>query len=202
MGSEMCIRDRPNPPFPRNDIEQRANMGRNTMRKQLERALQSQREYETKNAEKLQQARDLRNAELEKRAAEKRKAEEAIEEQRRKIAEERKKLRERDLELAAKKADEERKKKEADEADLSIDEETGEKKKRTRKGGSKRKKKNEEVEDGTDAEASGAENSEQVERPRTKRRESLRDVVYNERTANSNLVRESLIRTLVTMMSR
>ena len=61
--SLMAIARSPNPPFPKNDIEQRANMGRNTMRKQLDRALQGQRDFESKNASRLEQARQQREAE-------------------------------------------------------------------------------------------------------------------------------------------
>ncbi|KAI9805195.1 MAG: hypothetical protein M1825_001031 [Sarcosagium campestre] len=127
-----------NPPYPKNDIEQRANMGRNTMRRQLERAVQSQREYEEKNASKLQQARELREAEMKRREEEKQKAEEAALEQKRRIAEERQKIHERDRELAEKRAEEQRK---IEEAEYETDSETGEKRKIKKRAGGKRKKK-------------------------------------------------------------
>ena len=103
-----------NPPYPRHDIEQRANMGRNTMRRQLERAVASQGEYEERNASKLQQARQLREAELKKREDDKRRAEEIAAEQKRKLAEERHKLLEVSRSLAEKRAAEERRKEEAE----------------------------------------------------------------------------------------
>jgi len=140
--SLSAIAKSPNPPFPRHDIEQRANMGRNTMRKQLDRAIQSQREYEEKNAARLHHAKELREAEMTRRAEEKRKAEEAANEQRAKVAEERRQMQEHDRALAEQRADEEKKRKE----DLSVDEQTGEKKKKTKRVPGKRKKKG--VEDG------------------------------------------------------
>ena len=131
-----------NPPYPKHDIEQRANMGRNTMRKQLERAIQSQREYEEANAHKLQQARETREAELRKREEARQLAEAAAAEEKRKIAEERHKMLTLSRELAEKRAEEERRK---EEAEYTTDTETGEryKRKKTKKGG-KRKKKGEE----------------------------------------------------------
>ncbi|KAI9841496.1 MAG: hypothetical protein M1837_000657 [Sclerophora amabilis] len=141
-----------NPPYPKNEIEQRANMGRNTMRRQLERAVQSQREYEEKNAAKLHQAREIRQAELKRREEEKRKAEEIALEQKRRIAEERHRMQERDRELAERREEEERKK---EELEYTTDEETGEKvKRKKRAGGGKRKKAEEDVE--TDGTGSGA----------------------------------------------
>ena len=144
-----------NPPYPKHDIEQRANMGRNTMRRQLERALQSQKEYEEKNAAKLQQAREIREAEIRKREEARRKAEEVALEEKRKITEERHAMLELSRKLAESRADEERRK---EEADYTEDEETGERVKRKKKkasGGGKRKKKGEDTE--TDGEASGGE---------------------------------------------
>ncbi|KAI9818413.1 MAG: hypothetical protein M1827_000472 [Pycnora praestabilis] len=174
------------PPYPKNDIEQRANMGRNTMRRQLERAIQSQTEYEDKNAAKLQQAREVREAELKKREDERLKLIEAAQEEKRKIVEERHKMQERDRELAEKRAEEERKK---DAAEYSVDEETGEKRKKKKRGtggagGGKRKKKGEETDtDGEDggrksrgkstAESSPAVTSDDDGRPAPKRRRKL-----------------------------
>lgn len=137
-----------NPPYPKHDIEQRANMGRNTMRHQLERAVQSQRKYEEKNAAKLQEARDARESELRKRQEGRRIAAEAAEEEKRKIAEERHKMLQISRELAEQRAEAERRK---EEAEYTEDEETGErvKRKKIKKGG-KRKKKGDDS--GTDGE--------------------------------------------------
>ena len=144
IDSFTVIAQSKNPPYPKHDIEQRANMGRNTMRRQLERAVQAQKEYEERNATKLQEARDAREAELRKREEERKRAEEIAQEQKRKIAEERYKMLEMSRELAEKRAEEERRK---EEAEYTEDEETGErvKRKKVKKGG-KRKKKGEDSE--------------------------------------------------------
>ena len=144
-----------NPPYPKHDIEQRANMGRNTMRRQLERALQGQKEYEDKNAAKLQQARDIREAEIRTRDQAKREAEEAALEEKRKIAEERHAMLEVSRKLAETRAEEERRK---EEAEYTEDEETGErvkKKKKKASGGGKSKKRGEDTD--TDGEVTGGE---------------------------------------------
>ena len=140
-----------NPPYPRHDIEQRANMGRNTMRRQLERAVQQQREYEETNKAKLAEARKVREAELKRREGERRAAEDAVRAEKERLARERQKLLEASRELAEKRNEEERQR---EEAEWTVDSE-GEKVKRKRKGkgGGKRKKKDEDLsegEDGTD----------------------------------------------------
>ena len=80
------------PPYPRTALEQRAAMGKNTMRRQLERAEKAQREYEEKNAENLAKAQKRREEDLKRReeAMARRRAEE--EERSRKMLEERKQL--------------------------------------------------------------------------------------------------------------
>lgn len=117
----MDIAKGPNPPFPRHDIEQRANMGKNTTRKQLERAMTSQREYETKNAERLEQARSQREAEIKKREDEKRALAEAEEERRRRIREERERIAEEDRRIIEEKILEEQQRKEREAADMTTD---------------------------------------------------------------------------------
>lgn len=136
-----------NPPYPKHDIEQRANMGRNTMRHQLERAVQSQKRYEEKNAAKLQEAREARDAELRKREEARKIAAAVAEEQKRKIAEERHKMLQVSRELAEKRLEEERRK---EEAEYTEDEETGErvKRKKVKRGGEKKKKGDETDTDG------------------------------------------------------
>ncbi|KAI9723880.1 MAG: hypothetical protein M1828_003999 [Chrysothrix sp. TS-e1954] len=170
--SFIQIAKSPNPPFPRHDIEQRANMGRNTMRKQLDRSMQSQREYEEKNAERLQRARELHEAAMAKRAEEKRQAEEAAAEQQRKIAEERQKLIERDRALAEKRAEEERKK--AEEMSLSEDG-TVKKKKSKRKGGKRKKVEDADsgLEDGDQKSDASALSGSDAEKPRKKKKRRL-----------------------------
>ncbi|KAF2788003.1 hypothetical protein K505DRAFT_256487 [Melanomma pulvis-pyrius CBS 109.77] len=158
--SFSAIARSPNPPFPKNDIEQRANMGRNTMRKQLERALQSQQKYEEQNASKLQQARELREAEARKREEQKQKEMEAAAERNRKRIEEHQKLQERDREYMERRAEEERRRQELiDDSELRRTERSA-----NRKKGGKRKKKGEM----DDSETEGGE-SDDGERPRRRR---------------------------------
>lgn len=147
----MDIAKGPNPPFPRNDIEQRANMGKNTMRKQLERALTSQRDYENKNAERLEQARSQRDAEIKKREDQKRAMAEAADQKRRLVKQERERIAEQDRAIIEDKIAEEQRRKEREAADMTTDvssptvlchfahttninqDETGEKKKREKR---------------------------------------------------------------------
>jgi RNA polymerase-associated protein CTR9 len=193
--SFSLIAKSPNPPFPRNDIEQRASMGRNTIKKQLERAIQSQKEYEQKNAERLRQARETRDAEIKKREAERQKAEDARLEERRKMLEERQKIQERDMELASKRADDERKK---EELEMTTDSETGERRKRVKKKGvPKRKKKN--VDSETEGEGSDGDATRQPsrtpasgdERPRKRKRKLERKSVKQSKYKSSELIDDS-----------
>ncbi|KAH6624266.1 hypothetical protein B0J18DRAFT_490286 [Chaetomium sp. MPI-SDFR-AT-0129] len=120
----------PSPPYPKHDIEQRANMARNTQRKQLERALASQREYEAKNKEKLAAALEQRQAELRRREAERRKVEEAERERQEKIRKEREEIAVRDRALAEQRAEDDRAR---IAAEMTTDSETGEKVKRKKR---------------------------------------------------------------------
>ncbi|KAL8760946.1 MAG: hypothetical protein Q9184_002888 [Pyrenodesmia sp. 2 TL-2023] len=151
-----------NPPYPRHDIEQRANMGRNTMRRQLERAIQSQGEYEEKNATKLAEARELREAEIRRREEERRKVAEQQEEEKRKIREERDKMAQETRELAEKRIEEEKRREEAEYTTGSDGERV--KRSKKKKAAAKRKKKGEEnsgseTEVGDDAAAEGTKKS-------------------------------------------
>ncbi|KAI1333784.1 tetratricopeptide [Xylariaceae sp. FL0016] len=150
----------PTPPYPKADLEQRANMARNTQRKQLGRQTESQKEYEEKNKEKLQAALEKRNAEFKRREEERQKALAIERERQEKIRKDREEIAARDRELAERQAEED---KEREKADLTTDSETGEKIKRKKKpkprgeGQSKprssRKKKSTRDEDGSDDEA-------------------------------------------------
>ncbi|KAG4433536.1 hypothetical protein IFR05_010991 [Cadophora sp. M221] len=73
----------PQCPYPKDDVDQRANMARNTLRKQLQRAIDSQKEYEEKNKERLQAAKESRQAELRRREEER---EEVLEKERGRLA--------------------------------------------------------------------------------------------------------------------
>ncbi|KAG9233452.1 RNA polymerase II transcription elongation factor-like protein [Amylocarpus encephaloides] len=140
-----AIAQHPQTPYPKHDIEQRANMARNTMRKQLERSIAAQKEYEERNVERLQAAKLKREEELKKREEAKLAAEQAERDRKQKIAEERLKISEKDKELAELRAEEERAR---EAAEMTTDSETGERIKRKKKpravGGGKRRKKNEE----------------------------------------------------------
>lgn len=165
------IAKEPNPPYPRADIEQRANMGANTMKKQLERAISEQKEYEEKNRERLEKAREAREAEIRKREEEKRRLQEEMEERKRKMQEERDAIVKRDKEMAEARAEEERKK---EEEMMTTDTETGEKKKREkRKRGEGKKKKSKKDVVETDGEAASGAEDEDTEQPRKKKKRRL-----------------------------
>lgn len=153
------IAKHPHPPYPKSDLEQRASMARNTQRKQLARQIESQKEYEEKNKEKLAAALEQRQAELKRREEERQKALEVERQRQERLRKEREEIAARDLELAKQRAEEVRAQQEAE---MTTDSETGEKVKRKRKpkprsegGKSKprsRKKKNEDDESGSDEE--------------------------------------------------
>ena len=156
-----------NPPFPRNDLISRANMGRNTMATQLERTRAKQAAHEDENASKLEQARKLREAEVARKEEEKRRIEEAAAEKRRKILEETERIAARDRELMeARGMDEEKRRDEDDDREARR----AERKARGRgEGGkgSKRKKKAAHDDSGTEA---GLTDDDDDEAPRSRRR--------------------------------
>ncbi|KAM0284972.1 hypothetical protein ACHAQH_001661 [Verticillium albo-atrum] len=124
------IAGHPQTPYPKHDVEQRANMARNTQRKQLERAIASQKEYEEKNKEKLQAALDQRQVELRKREEARAAALTIEREKQEKLRAERETIAARDREIAERRAEEE---KARAEAEMTTDSETGERIKRKRK---------------------------------------------------------------------
>jgi len=155
----------PNPPFPAGDIEQRANMGRNTMKRQLAAAIEKQTEYEKATAEKIDEARKKRDAAFKEREEKKRKELEAEEERKRKVKEERLRMAEEDRQLIQQRLEDE---KAREEAEYTDDPDTGERKKREKRpkgkgAGGKRKKKGGDADsdddglDGTDGDFEGAE---------------------------------------------
>ena len=151
-----------NPPYPKHDIEQRANMGRNTIRKQLERASQSQREYEEKTAAKLKRARELRDEEIRLQEQKERMLMEEELERKRRITEARQAIQEQDRLLTEIRLEEERKK---EEAEMETDSETGERRKKKKRGGKRKKK----VEEATGSEG---EDFEEGKKPRRKKKKS------------------------------
>lgn len=120
----------PQTPYPKHDIEQRANMARNTLRKQLERAIAKQKEWEEKNKEKIQAAKEQREAELKRREEQRQEILEKERERQEKIRKEREAIAIRDRALAEQRAEEERQKQELE---MTTDAETGEKVKRKSK---------------------------------------------------------------------
>jgi RNA polymerase-associated protein CTR9 len=142
----------PNPPFPAGDIEQRASMGRNTMKRQLASAVEKQTEFEQSNANKLEEARKKREAALREKEEIRLKEEAEKEAHRLKIAEERQRMQEEDRQLIQQRLEEAAAR---EEAEYTDDPETGDRKKREKrpkaKGGSgKRKKKGGDVDSDDD----------------------------------------------------
>ena len=128
------------PPYPRGALEQRAAMGKNTMRRQLERAVTTQREYEEKNAEKLAKARALREEEARKKREQQKEQQRAQEERQDKIREERRKIIEETRERVERENETRRLQ---EEAEMTTDSETGDRVKRKKKTSGKRKKREE-----------------------------------------------------------
>jgi len=181
------------PPYPRSALEQRAAMAKNTMRKQLDRARESQAKYEDQNKDKLRAAKEKREEELRRREETLRARKEAEEARVRKIAEDRKKMVE-ETERMAESLRAEAAAREA--AEYTDDEETGDRVKRKRKErGGKRKKRDDEdgfIEDDGDlfgerseksasrtplsSDGEGRESKRESEKPRKKKRKLERKV--------------------------
>ena len=156
------IAKEPNPPFPRGDIEQRASMGRNTMKKQIAAALERQREYEEKNRERLEEARRKREEAAAAREADRAAEAQRQEEERKRLKEERERIAEEDRLLIERRLDEEK----AREADMwTTDEETGERKKREKKAKEKKRKKKRDVD--SEDEVDGVEGDGRRSKPRS-----------------------------------
>ncbi|GAB7362133.1 hypothetical protein MBLNU230_g2159t1 [Neophaeotheca triangularis] len=144
IDSFFAIAKAPNPPFAKFDIEQRANMCKNTMKKQVGGAIEKQADYEHKNAARLEAARKQREEDIRRREEERQAAQAKAEEERRKIAEERKRMAEADREAARLREEEEKRK---EEAEYTTDAETGERKKREKKPKGERRKRKKKGED-------------------------------------------------------
>jgi len=120
----------PRCPYPKDDVNQRANMARNTVRKQLERAIASQKEYEEKNKEQLRAAMERRQAELRRREEERQEALEKEHDRLTRIRQERKEIEIRDRKLAEQRVEEQRA---IAAAEMTTDSETGTQIRRKRK---------------------------------------------------------------------
>ncbi|KAK0389465.1 hypothetical protein NLU13_3040 [Sarocladium strictum] len=128
----------PQTPYPKHDLEQRANMARNTLRKQLERAIAKQKEWEEMNKEKIQAAREQREAEQRKREQAREEALAKEQERKDKIRKEREAIAARDRALAEERARERAEEEARRQEAMETDPETGEKVKRKRKTGGSR----------------------------------------------------------------
>ncbi|KAJ9618543.1 protein required for normal CLN1 and CLN2 G1 cyclin expression [Knufia peltigerae] len=171
------------PPYPRSALEQRAAMGKNTMRNQLERQRARQATYEAENATRLQEAIEKRQEELRRREEASKRRREEEEERAKKIADERRKI----VEETEKLAEQLRAEAAAREAaEYTDDEETGERvKRKSKKTSTKRKKRDDEdgfidndgdVSDGRSEKSvsrtplSGSDNEASTEKPKKKKR--------------------------------
>lgn len=83
-----------NPPYPKNDILQRITMGRNTLMKQLDRAIQSQKEYEESSYAKLEAAKRRREEEEKRKAEIAAQAREAYDKEQQRLADQRRQIEE------------------------------------------------------------------------------------------------------------
>ncbi|CDK26774.1 unnamed protein product [Kuraishia capsulata CBS 1993] len=86
------LADEPHPPYPAEDIKARASMGTNTLKNQLIRCIEEQKQYEIKTAERLEEAKKLRAEQEEKLAEAKERELAAARENEKRLAEERRKL--------------------------------------------------------------------------------------------------------------
>nr|AAC03120.1 Tpr1 [Schizosaccharomyces pombe] len=163
------------PPYSPTSIEQRAKMAKNTTKRQLERAIQAQIEYEKSVAAKLEDARIQREKEKARRLAEEEALLKEKQERERQLQEERQKMQEEVLEWrkSQQKASE-------DDMSLSDDEEkqSGKKKKKDRK---KRKSKSKQ-----ESSDSGVSEDDEIPlsdaRNKTKKRRVNRRVISEEYT--------------------
>ncbi|KAH6720479.1 putative RNA polymerase II transcription elongation factor [Leptodontidium sp. MPI-SDFR-AT-0119] len=115
----------PQCPYPKDDVDQRANMARNTLRKKLQRAIDGQKEYEEKNKERLRAAMESRQAELRRREEERQEVLEKERERLARIRQDREETAIRDRELAEQRA--------VVAAEMTMDSDTGTQSKSKRK---------------------------------------------------------------------
>ena len=158
------------PPYPRSALEQRAAMGKNTMRKQLERAERAQKEYEERNQEKLALARGRREEELRQREEDARRRREEEEERQKRVGEERRRM----IEMTQRITEQQVAEQAAREAaEWTEDEATGERVKRKdlkKKTGGKGKKRKggDDVDDFIDNDGDGSGNDLRSEKSRSR----------------------------------
>lgn len=161
-----------NPPYPPQDIDQRAAMGRNSLAGQLARAIEAQKAYESTNAAKLAGARARREAEMRKKEEEERIKREGQEAEQRRLAEERRRLVVESMELAKRRMDEEEARHGPQDYESGEDGDKGKRKRRTGGGGGRKGKKGRR-DDGV-IETSESEREAADSAPRRKRRSKSR----------------------------
>lgn len=141
------------PPFPANDLEQRALMAENTLRNQLERTAADQTAYEEETQSKIEEARKRRQEDLDRRENERKKQEEEENERQRKLAEERERLQEQAREWVEKAREEAEQR-----ANEEDEEDSKEKKKKASKKKGGKKQKDDVSDDDNDDDDEGVEN--------------------------------------------
>lgn len=161
------LSEHPRPPYPADSLQLRANMCR-TMRSRLQRVLQSQSEYETANAAKMQQARQARDAAVRARHEEEASRAAAEAERQRSIAADRARLAEEAARIAEAQAAEQRAREEAAAAaaDQSDETDSGEKEKRRRRGAGKKTRRKKKRADSDEEGEGGGEREREEERER------------------------------------
>jgi RNA polymerase-associated protein CTR9 len=199
--SLFTLSKHPTPPYPRSDLEQRANMGR-TLTRQLERALNDQKSFTEQNSARLAAARDARAAEVKRREEEKKAAEQEAEQRKAKIQEERQKILERDRLIAEQRAEEDKR---HNDGEMTTDTETGERKKRVKAkrtpgtgGGRKRRSKGGEADIVSDGhlsadEGKSDEDGEGGSKPKTKpkKRRLVQQSKKNSKFKSSEMIEDS-----------
>jgi RNA polymerase-associated protein CTR9 len=185
------IAKHPTPPYPRNLIEGRRDMAQNTMRNQLSRSLTAQETYEERNAEKIKAAQEQRQLDLKRRADAQAAKVQGELERKAALAAERAKIAEKDRELAEQRDAEARAR---EEAELTLDSETGERVRRKKKSRSSGRRKRRESEEEADEAAKSKRSrrkdrlAEDEDKPKKKRRLGKREGVPGDKYKSSERV--------------
>ncbi|CCJ28920.1 unnamed protein product, partial [Pneumocystis jirovecii] len=155
------------PPYSKEDIQQRANMGRNTTLRQLERAIQQQKEFESTNLAKLDSARQKRKEEQERKQAEAEALRASEEKKQRELAEERRIMQEQIKEWAMKRKEENSIIEDDTEKDKDSDDQGKSKKKNKQKKKKQKKLENEDSEISTETEEQNNYDNEKQKKTKT-----------------------------------
>lgn len=160
-------------PYPPKDIEQRATMGRNTLTKQLERAIVTQKEYEEQNSAKLAEARRRREEEQRKKQEEEEARRKIEEEKRQKLLETRQHMNEESRRYVEQRVQEEKRALEE-----SEEEQQDRKKRKPREKGGSRKKRRGSYESGDEGEPKGSGSEDEGRRAKKPRKKLTRAKQY------------------------